>query len=253
MKILWKALLPVYWWHGLASATAVGVIPCEADPKSARPIYEHCDVKLGPPREQANIVLTARYQRLLDGVRQIFTEARLITRPQKVVAAIGAEIERSEMQPVEDGSRLSWVHPTYHLKKSGGLFVRNPDAGSRYRVTYSPKAEATTANWRSLGYHWRAELIVNIDPQLECIPSAAAEGYIDVPLTTQLTYTQVPIHPDRRLARSFLAYANPIPDGNLFISHPTLEIHGQYGCLTRIYLHQYFKSEEYSDDHIQSK
>jgi hypothetical protein len=253
MKILWKALLPVCCWPGLASATAVGVIPCEADPKSARPIYEHCDVKLGPPKDEAVELLTERQRKLLDGVKRIYSAAGLINRRKEVIAAIGAAVERSDLRRFEYENTLSWVNPNYRLKKIGGLFVDNIDTGSHYRVTYSPNLESTTANWRSLGYHWHVELVVNINPQQECVPSAAAEGFIDVPLTTEFRQSQLPKNPDRRLSRSFLAYANPIPNGNLFISHPTLEIHGQYGCLTRIYLHQFFKSEEHSDDHIYSK
>ena len=234
----------LFCWHSIAHAIAVTVIPCESNPLSARPAYEHCDIKLGPPKEEAAEVLSDRHRKLLDGTRRIFTEPGLLNRRDDVTAAIGAKVARSELRRV-DGNTLSWNDPIDHLEGSGGLFTTSVDTNSKYQWFYSPGKGATTATWRDLPHHWRVDLVVNIDPVKECLPSAAAEGYLDIPLTTWLTYSQVRMHPDRRLSRYFMAYANPIPKDNLFLKYPTLEISGQLGCLTQIRFHQFFKSEEH--------
>ena len=155
--------------------------------------------------------------------------------------AVGAEVEKTRY------FTITWPDGHTSLSRSDafkgvGLFTPFEYWQSSYQ--YSVIDPSVTS---ARGYAWRVKLEVNIDRNRECIPSRAAEGYLDIPLSPRIFGTIPPIPRERWDRHGFGGTASPV---QLSPMHAYLVIGFLSKCLSSIKLEAYYQSKELSDENI---
>lgn len=213
----------------------------EGELKARTPIYAHCNVKLGLPKDEAAEALTETQRKFLDGVLRIYNEAGLLAKREEAIAAIGAEIESTrKSSTVWPSGRRTFGR--IDSLKSTGLFTRFEYWQSSYRN--SPRDPAAVDEY---GRRWVASLEVQIDRKRECLPSRAVEGYLDIPLSSRIFGTIPPRLRANWDRHEFGGTAAASPSGPL---GPVLEVDFLHKCLSAIRFDAMYRSKEMSDDHL---
>lgn len=244
-KALVAALSVLSLCTALAQEMAPAIVPNPCQAYESDPMYARCNQKLGLPKEDAARVLTAAQRDFLDRVRRIYEQDGLLANRAEAIKVLGAEVEKTgKSDSTSPGGVRS--RKRYDLFKSQGYFTASLH-GSRSRYWYEGPHEdqrhlSTAAFYVSLS--------AEINWERECISSMAAEGYLDIPLTTHRNAphgaTKSALEVDRRAqAGGYQAGARALSN-----RHPGLELGYVDGCLASINLYKYFNLREISDEKI---
>lgn len=207
------------------------------------PVHAHCNVKLGLPKEEAAQALSPSQRSFLDGVLRLYMEPAMLARRKEAIALVGAEVEATNYTPLRWPSGKT-TFGRWDRFVGVGLFRPYDWWQSYYQYWVVPPARTVDED----RYSWYAKISVSIDRKRECIPGRAAEGYLDIPLSTRLFGVVDGEKPRERWHRH--EWGGTVIAEPLSSQHPRLELGFFDQCLIGVQLETRFNPKEISDANI---
>jgi hypothetical protein len=181
--------------------------------------------KLGYPKEQSAQMLPPDIRAFLDGVLQLYSANGLFLDASKTYQLLGAQPTGMEM--VRQGGRI--VGYMAKLAPSG-VFARPQWHGTRVYVRPYPA-----------GRSGHIDVLVEVDPLVDCVDSRAVEGYLDLNLDPVLN-TVPPVPPERWDRHGVFGEAHA---RSISPNTPGVALSFSSGCLSRIDLRMPISHEEH--------